>query len=169
MRKIISIMIISCVLFSLPFQTNAESTTIKVEVPTPDYQMSIPSDMTIPYQAENCSLNMPTIIQSTGFKQGMYLKVAINYSGAFTSSTASTTIPFTFNMVAGDNPIAWNSGEILIFDRTDIGGVNTHGRTSNGEVPTEMVLSISDAAWEAAFPGIYTTVITFTASLATSE
>ena len=127
-----------------------------------------PSDLKIDYQAENCTLSVPTVTESSGFKEGMCLKVAVSYSGKFTCPDVNTVIPFVFKMVTAEGSAEWSSGDCLIFDRTENGGVNTNGRTSGGAVPTGMFLAFSAADWEAAYPGNYVTVITYTASVATS-
>jgi len=168
MKKVCVIILSLCMLLLVPVTAAATSTTITVEVPEPVYQLSIPSDLTIAYQAESCSLGVPTVSGSSGFKEGMYLKVAISHSGKFTCPDVSTVIPFAFHMVTAEGPLEWNSGDSLIFDRTESGSVSASGHTSGGAVPTGMFLAFSSADWETAHPGTYATAITFTASLATS-
>lgn len=168
MKRICLLLLSLFLLLCVPLTATATSTTITVEVPEPSYQLSIPSDLKIDYQAESCALGIPTISESSGFKDGMYLTVAVSHSGKFTCPGVSTEIPFTFNMVTAEGSSGWSSGDCLIFDRTESGGVNTNGRTSGGAVPTGMVLAFAASDWEAAYPGTYTTVITYTASVATS-
>lgn len=168
MKRICLLLLSLCLLLCMPLTAAATSTTITVEVPEPSYHLSIPPGLQIDYQAENCTLSVPIVTESSGFKEGMYLKVAVSHSGKFACPDVSTVIPFVFNMVTAEGSSGWSSGDCLIFDRTESGGVNTNGRTSGGVVPTEMSLTFSAADWEAAYPGNYVTVITYTASFATS-
>ena len=168
MKRICLLLLSLCMLLCMPLTAAATSTTITVEVPEPEYHLSIPSDLKIDYQAENCTLGVPTVTESSGFKEGMCLKVAVSHSGKFTCPDVSTVIPFVFSMATEEGSSEWSSGDCLIFDRTESGGVNTNGRTSGGAVPTGMFLVFSASDWETAYPGNYATVITYTASVATS-
>ena len=168
MKRICLLLLSLCMLLCMPLTAAATSTTITVEVPEPDYHLSIPSDLEIDYQAENCMLGIPTVTESSGFKEGMYLKVAVSHNGKFTCPDVSTEIPYVFRMVTAEGSSEWSSGDCLIFDRTESGGVSTNGHTSGGTVPTGMSLTFSASDWEAAHPGNYATVITYTASIATS-
>ena len=167
MKRICLLLLSLCMLLCMPLTAAATSTTITVEVPEPDYHLSIPSDLEIDYQAENCTLGVPTVTESSGFKEGMYLKVAVSHCGKFTCPDVSTVIPFVFSMATAEGSSEWSSGDCLIFDRTESGSVSTTGHASGGAVPTGMIFAFSAEDWEAAYPGKYTTVITYTASIVT--
>ena len=169
MKRFLSILLLLCMILLVPLHASAETTTITVEVPAPSYQLTIPSDMTITYQADKCTLAVPTVSNASGFKEGMYLSVAVSFSGKFSCPTTTTEIPYSFYMETSSGTNLWTSGECLTFVRQDDGSVSSSGTFSNGEAPTSMMLSISDAAWGAAFPGVYTTAIIFSASLVGME
>ena len=168
MKRICLLFLSFLILLHMPLTADATSTTITVEVTEPIYQLSIPSDLTIAYQTETCSLSVPSIITSSGFKEGMHLTIAVSHSGAFSCPDVSTTIPFAFYMVTSNGSIDWNSGDYLIFDRMEDGGISQTGRISDGTVPTGMLLTFSLSDWENAHPGKYSTTITDTVSFATS-
>ena len=169
MKRFLSIPLLLCMILLIPLNASAETTTITVEIPEPSYQLTIPSDLTISYRADTCTLAVPTVSNASGFKEGMYLKLAVSYTGKFSCATATTEIPFSFHMGTSSGTNLWTSGECLTYARNEDGSISSSGTASNGETPTSMVLSISEAAWEAAFPGVYTTAITFSASLAGME
>lgn len=169
MRKATAILTAILIILFLPVTAFAATTTISVEVPEPSYQLNIPSDMTIAYKDASCSLSVPTVSCASDFKEGMGLKVSVSYSGVFTCEGVATTIPFSFAMIVGGTVQAWTSGNCLYFDRTEDGGIISNGRTETGTVPTAMALSITDAAWDAAFPGRYTTSITYMSSYTTAD
>lgn len=170
MRKQIALVLVAAFLvLCVPVSTAAESTTISVVVPEPSYQMTIPVDIQMEYKADRCSLNAPTISQSSGFTERAYLTVSISHSGVFSSQDTSTTIPFAFYAKTEGGLSEWASGTSLIYDRMEDGSVISAGHMASGEIPSGFELQISNSAWEKANPGTYRATVTFTAQLAFTE
>lgn len=170
MRKQIALVLVAAFLaLCMPVSVWAESTTISTVVPEPNYQMTIPADIQMEYKANRCTLNAPSISQSSGFTENAYLTVSISHSGAFSSQNTSTTIPFAFYARTDDGLSEWSSGTSLIYDRMEDGSVSSAGHMANGAIPSGFELQISDSAWEKANPGTYRATITFTAQSAYSE
>lgn len=144
-------------LLSLAPVATAETTTLTVDVPAPDYELNIPASVTVNYQAETCQLAVPTVTGGDG-REGLGLQVAITSSGVFTCPEVSTTIPFTLTMTEADG---WQSGDSLYFSRI---ASNVVGVTADGSQPTAMVLTFQSTDWDAALPGTYTATITYTAT-----
>lgn len=170
MRKQIALVLVAVSLvLCMTMSVGAESTTISVVVPEPNYQMTIPADIRMEYKADRCTLNAPSISQSSGITESAYLTVSVSHSGAFSSQNTSTTIPFTFYARTDSGLSEWSSGTSLIYDRMEDGSVSSAGHMANGATPSGFELQISDSAWEKANPGTYRATVTFTAQLAFSE
>lgn len=170
MRKQIALVLVAAFLvLCVPVSAAAESTTISVVVPEPSYQMTIPVDIQMEYKADRCTLNAPSISQSSGFTERAYLTVSISHSGVFSSQDTSTTIPFAFYAKTEGGLSERASGTSLIYDRMEDGSVSSAGHMANGGTPSGFELQISDSAWEKANPGTYRATVTFTAQLAFSE
>ena len=169
MRKQIALILAVAVMLCMPVRAAAESTTITTVVPEPAYQMTIPADIQMEYRAGSCTIGVPSIAQSSGFGEKAYLTVAVSHSGAFSSQTTSTTIPFAFYAKTDGGLCEWASGDRLIYSRMDDGSVTPSGHMADGRTPSAFELQISDSAWETANPGTYTAAGTFTAQLAFSE
>lgn len=170
MRKQIALVLLAAFLvLCVPVSAAAESTTISVVVPEPSYQMTIPVDIQMEYKADRCTLNAPTISQSSGFAERAYLTVSISHSGVFSSQDTSTTIPFAFYAKTEGGLSEWASGTSLIYDRMEDGSVSSAGHMAGGEIPSGFELQIPNSAWEKANPGTYRATVTFTAQLAFSE
>lgn len=169
MRKQIVRFLAAVVMFCVPLGAAAEATTISTVVPEPSYQMTIPADVQMEYKAPSCTIDAPSIAQSSGFSERGYMTVAVSYSGAFSCENTSTTIPFTFYAKTDGGTSEWVSGDKLVYDRMEDGSVNPSGHMSDGKVPSAFELQISNDAWEKANPGTYTAAITFTAQPAFSE
>lgn len=170
MRKQIALVLVAAFfVLCVPVSAAAESTTISVVVPEPSYQMTIPVDIQMEYKADQCTLNAPSISQSSGFTERAYLTVSVSHSGAFSSQNTSTTIPFTFYARTDSGLSEWASGTSLIYDRMEDGSVSSAGRMASGEIPSGFELQIPNSAWEKANPGTYRATVTFTAQLAFTE
>lgn len=149
-------------LLSLAPVATAETTTLTVDVPAPDYELNIPASVTVNYQAETCQLAVPTVTGGDG-QEGLGLQVTITSSGVFTCPDLSTTIPFTLTLTGAEG---WQSGDSLYFSRIESG---VAGVTADGAQPTAMVLSFRSEDWDAALPGTYTATITYTATFTQTE
>ena len=119
MRKQIALILAVAVMLCMPVRAAAESTTITTVVPEPAYQMTIPADIQMEYRAGSCTIGVPSIAQSSGFGENAYLTVAVSHSGAFSSQTTSTTIPFAFYAKTDGGLCEWASGDRLIYSRMD--------------------------------------------------
>lgn len=148
-------------LFTLVPQVSAETTTLTVDVPAPDYELHIPASVTIDYRAESCSLAVPTVTGSG--REGIGLQVAITSSCLFICPEVATTIPFTLTL---SDAADWQLGDSLYFSSLT-GGAS--GITADGSQPTDMVLSFQPSDWDAALPGTYTATITYTATFTQVE
>ena len=123
MRKQIALILAVAVMLCMPVRAAAESTTITTVVPEPAYQLTIPADIQMEYRAGSCTIGVPSIAQSSGFGEKAYLTVAVSHSGAFSSQTTSTTIPFAFYAKTDGGLCEWASGDRLIYSRMDDGSV----------------------------------------------
>lgn len=148
-------------LFTLVPKVSAETTTLTVDVPAPDYELHIPASVTVAYQAENHTLAVPTVTGSG--REGIGLQVAITSSGAFICPEVATTIPFSLKLSGAED---WQVGDSLYF--SSLTG-SAPGVTADGSQPTDMVLSFQPSDWEAALPGTYTATITYTATFTQVE
>lgn len=167
-KQIVRFFAIAVMLF-MPLGVAAETTTISTVVPEPSYQMTIPADIQMEYKASSCTIDAPFINQSSGFSERAYMTVSVSYSGAFSSQSTTTTIPFALYAKADSGTSEWVSGDKLVYDRMEDGSVNPTGHMSDGKVPSAFELQITNDAWEKANPGTYTAAITFTAQPAFSE
>lgn len=148
-------------LFTLVPKVSAETTTLTVDVPAPDYELHIPASVTVDYQAESHSLAVPTVTGSG--REGIGLQVTITSSGVFTCPEVATTIPFALALSGAGR---WQVGDSLYFSSLTSGAP---GVTADGSQPTAMVLSFQSTDWDAALPGTYTATITYTAAFTQTE
>lgn len=165
MRKIGCVLAALCLVLCCSGTAFADSTVITVEVPQPSYQLSIPSGSAMGYGDASCTLGVPTVTAASGFREGMGLKLSVSYSGSFSSPGVSSVIPYRFAFRTGNGELGWNSGDCLYFSRTEDGGLTPNGHTAEGAVPEAILLYVSPADWQTAYPGSYAAVINYSASV----
>ena len=135
--------------------------TITLTVPeetSPTWTLNIPADMTVEYKATSTALTMPTITNVSDLADEKMIAVEIRYTGNF--SSGSNTIPFTL-VGPGGGTISQGSS----LGATVVGQyLNASGYTDN--YPNgAMTLNITEDAWNAAAPGTYSTVITYSSGV----
>ena len=153
MKKNLSLLLALTLLCSLSVTAFADTSgdqNITLTVPeetSPSWTLNIPADMTVAYRAESTALTMPTITNVSNLEDVEIIDVTIRYTGNF--SSGSDTIPFT--LVGSD-------GQTIVQNLIIGGYVNGVGYTdyTNG-----VTLDITGDAWNAAAPGTYSTVITY--------
>lgn len=153
--------------------------TLTTSVPAASYTLNIPADVNVAYNATATSLGNVTVSNSAGFSSGKDLQVTVNYS-AFTSGTASTTIPYSlyvYHKADGYYAVEGNllaSGSALLFKGQGTGAVDAKATCSivdlvSGSPDTRSVenitIGISSADWAKAQSGSYSSTITFSAKV----
>lgn len=157
-RFLLPVLLLLCTLVP---KVSAETTTLTVDVPAPDYELHIPAAVTVDYQAESHTLAIPTVTGSG--REGIGLQVAITSSGVFTCPDVSTAIPFALALSGAED---WQVGDSLYFSSLTSGAP---GVTAGGSQPTAMVLTFRSTDWDAALPGTYTATITYTVAFTQAE
>lgn len=165
MRKIGCVLAALCLVLCCTGTAFADATVITAEVPQPSYSLNIPSGGAMGYRQETCEVAVPTVTAASGFREGMGLKLSVSYSGSFSSPGVSTVIPYRFAFRTAEGEMGWNSGDCLYFSRTEDGGLTSNGHTAAGTVPTAICLYVTQADWQAAYPGSYAAVINYGAAV----
>lgn len=169
MKKFLSLLLAAVLLLAPSVPAFADgTTTLTTEVPPATYTLSIPADQTIAFNATNVNIGNVTVPESSGFSVGKNLKVTVTYS-AFTSDTASTTIPFVLNWYEYNGNMSSsskviNSGGYLTFKGTSSGSVNVKASGSNYSID-HLFITMNSSDWGKALGGTYTATITFTSEV----
>ena len=165
MKKILSLLLALTLLCSLSVTAFADTSgdqtvTLTVpEAPSPTWTLNIPADTTVEYRAASTALATPTITNVSDLDGLIY--VYIGYTGNF--SSGSNTIPFTLmghgqTILKGDE----SSRSVMGIYRNESGYENYYPEGA-------MTLDITEDAWNAAAPGTYSTVITYTSEIRYDE
>ena len=114
--------------------------------------------MTVEYKATSTALTMPTITNVSDLADEKMIAVEIRYTGNF--SSGSNTIPFTLVGPGGETISQGSSLGATVVGQY----LNASGYTDN--YPNgAMTLNITEDAWNAAAPGTYSTVITYSSGV----
>lgn len=169
--------VVSCSAFAFADNT----TTLTTTVPDASYTLNIPADQTIPYGETIVSIGECSVTNAKNFGAYKNLNVTLSYD-AFASETTDTTIPYQIRkhykgQVNTSKPVQdyyEQVGDGLVFQGQTGGSISesfvinsSYAQESTGK---ELCLYISDAAvWEKANSGTYTSVITFTAQVVSTN
>ena len=164
MKKIVSLLLALVLLCSLSVTAFADTggdQTITLTVPeetSPSWTLNIPADMTVAYRAESTALTMPTITNVSDLADDVRIHVYIGYTGSF--SSGSNTIPFTLTGPSGQTILQGDESS-----RSVVGYYTNESGYYNNYPDGAMTLDITEDAWNAAAPGTYSTVITYSSEI----
>ena len=164
MKKLLSLLLALTLLCSLSVTAFADTSgdqtiTLTVpETPSPTCTLNIPADMTVEYRAASTALTMPTITNVSDLSDDVRIHVYIGYTGNF--SSGSNTIPFTL-VGPGDQTILQGDAS----SRSVVGYYTNASGYYNNYPDGAMTLDITEDAWNAAAPGNYSTVITYSSEI----
>ena len=128
--------------------------TVTVHVPEPSWTLNVPADVTIEYGTE--TTNIPAASFSDLEDAGLgVIYCHVWHTGELTSGGGS--IPFTFYRSDPEASIAADTPTVVGVVEIDSQSITP---TISG---TKMV--ITEAAWEAAVPGTYSTLVTYSSRL----
>ena len=174
MKKIFAILLAVTLLASMATVVSAaeSTTTLSTTVPAASYTLNIPANQEIPFGATETDIGAITVTNASGFAVDKTLKVTINYD-AFSSSTASTEIPFaikffgTYQTAANrsDAEQQQPSGSSFVFLGQEDGTVKkfTEVKVNSSYTCqfTKTLLLVDSEAWGKALAGEYSANITF--------
>lgn len=159
MKKILSLVLVIVMLMSMTvtaFAADEQSgtTTLTTVVPSPEWTLTIPATVDIPYGSTELSIAKPTVTNVSGFK-------------ADDTVVLSTTWT---NLISGENTIPIT----IVFD-SYLFGSQIHNHVDpltyaeylyvqGQERELEYFAIIEQSAWDAAKPGNYSATVTFTSS-----
>jgi len=173
MRKILSLLLVVMMVFSMTIMASAENTTVlTTTVPDAAYTLNIPATYVIDFGATSTEIAVPTVTDESGFAEGKNLRVSFSYD-AFTAPNVSTTIPYTigYTVINGEN---YNfPTNALIFEGKTNGVVSSaYPAAVDGNKPhntdssiKNLVINVKDTAWGKALGGTYTSTITYSAEV----
>ena len=186
MKKLLATLLTMGMVFScstVAFATN--ETVLTTTVPGATYTLNIPANQEIPFGATSTDIGNVTVTDSSGFALGKNLEVTITYD-AFKAKDASTTIPYylsiygtyeTMNSPSGWSPISIEkeSGSFLTFRGQGNGTCSayfdlaTSAGTEADNDTKAIVLNAKSSDWGKALAVEYSSTITFTAEVVSSQ
>ena len=177
MKKLLSLVMATVLIFSMAVVASAETTTLTTTVPAATYTLNIPADQEISFGSESTEIGNITVTNSAGFAEGKNLNVTFTYD-VFSSEAVTTTIPYTIKgwSNGGNNngqkfaSTALPSGTTLTYLGTSAGSVETQTKLEiTSQVSTTMypvdrgfTVEIESSDWGKALGGMYSSTITFT-------
>ena len=175
MKKMLSLLLSSTLLLSMPAIVLAEgdsqegTQTVTVTVPEPTWTLTVPSEpVVINYWETRKEFDYATVTAIQAPYGLGYVNTFISHTGSFVSSaSASDTIPFSLllcdkNGTTTQKTITPNEGTKYSEFSIDSNGKVVESPI--GGVENEFVINITTAAWRAANPGNYSTVLTYSSS-----
>lgn len=183
MKKIVAVLLALLIAGMLPMTAFAadqsKSTKLTTSVPGASYTLNIPASQEIPYSTTSKTIGNVTVTESAGFSIVKNLKVTITYD-AFISENPSvkTTIPYELLLYYGP----WDNEELLTQVPRESGvsiyffGCSDGQLTERAEVYKgcdqfyhHIDVSVGSDAWNNAMAGNYSSTITFSAEVVSSE
>lgn len=148
----------------------ANETVLTTTVPDATYTLNIPADQEIPFGATSTDIGNVTITNSSGFAAGKNLEVTAIFDGLKCDST-STIIPYDIFLSLGsfDSTEYLQSGMSLTFYGAEDGTVFQNARTFTGYTIDALEIEIDSTDWGKALAGDYSSTITFTAEVVSSQ
>lgn len=147
----------------------ANETVLTTTVPDATYTLNIPADQEIPFGATSTDIGNVTITNSSGFAEGKNLEVTAIFDGLKCDST-STIIPYDiFLSLGGFSSTEYlQSGKSLTFPGTENGSVEEKANINTYSV-SALNIEIDSTDWGKALAGDYSSTITFTAEVVSSQ
>ncbi|MBR5253072.1 MAG: hypothetical protein IKV39_04255 [Clostridia bacterium] len=165
MKKLIAIILASILLLSISVSVLADgTTTLTTTVPAATYTLNIPADQEITFGATSTKIGQVTVSNAKGFAESKNLQVTVSYD-AFSCDSVSTTIPYVIKMASikgADHCVTHQSGESITFFGNSSGSVDYY-------LYDNMYIEITSADWGKALAGEYSSTITFTSEVVSSE
>ena len=178
MKKLIAAILTLIIILSASVNVLADgTTTLTTTVPAATYTLNIPADQEIAYAANSTNIGNVTVTDSTGFGRGKNLQVTITYN-AFSCDSVNTTIPYIIkpyhqsDKTNGGIVGALNSGDTFTFAGQSNGTVTENAKFIFNDEAYEMDylrVDITSENWGKALAGEYSTIITFTSEVVSSE
>ena len=182
MKKLIAILLTMLTVFSCSTAAfAANETVLTTTVPDATYTLNIPANQEIPFGATSTDIGTITVTDSSGFAEGKDVQVTIEYDD-FKADGVSTTIPYYINsfgiyFIYGERN--WTnktmeSGSSFTFEGKSDGSCNEYyvlGEKGYSCRDDSKVLEvkIDSTDWGRALGGDYSSTITFTAEVVSSQ
>lgn len=147
----------------------ANETVLTTTVPDATYTLNIPADQEIPFGATSTDIGKITVTDSSGFAEGKDLNVTITYDD-FKCVDVDTTIPFKVRVYATSTGTYLNSGDSLTFLGQEDGTVHEGWCEDATQLEAEkFYIMMNSEDWGKALAGDYSSTITFTAEVVSSQ
>ena len=170
MKKLISVILASIMLTTASVTVLADgTTTLTTTVPAATYTLNIPADQEIAFGIAESSIGNVTVTDAAGFAKGKDVQVTVTYD-AFSSDSVNTTIPYTIEAENG-NGVEYivHSGDHLFFEGKSDGTVYENPSKDLLNKLENFRIIIKSEDWGKALAGEYSSTITFTSEVVSSE
>ncbi len=172
MKKLIAAILTLILILSVSANVLADgTTTLTTTVPSATYTLNIPADQEIAFGACESDIGNVTVTDSAGFAKGKDLKVTITYD-AFSSDSVNTTIPYKINPRSSEN-LNLNTNILYSGDHLIFRGISNGAVAKKAELEKYSVdylnIKIASEDWGKALAGEYSSTITFTSEVVSSE
>ena len=172
MKKLISTFMIVTLLICCFTATAfaSDQTVLTTTVPDATYTLNIPDDQEVPFGATKHDLGEISVTDAAGFAKGKDLKVVVEYDD-FKSEDVATTIPYQagfYTRVSQPTVDTIESGEYITFLGTETGEVGSI-KSEEYVITGKMTILASSSDWGKALAGDYSSTITFTAEVVSSN
>lgn len=188
MKKLLATLLTMGMVFSCSTAAfAANETVLTTTVPDATYTLNIPADQQITFGATSTDIGTITVTNSSGFAEGKNIHVTITYDD-FKAEKISTTIPYYINSTgqwfyyggtgsggSGRIDIKKESGSFFTFRGQSNGTCKEYYVLEEGSVKVatddskKLQVKINSTDWGKALGGEYSSTITFTAEVVSSQ
>ena len=179
MKKLLATLLTMGMVFSCSTAAfAANETVLTTTVPDATYTLNIPANQEIPFGATSTDIGNVTVMDSSGFAQGKDLEVTAVFEEMKCENT-NTTIPYRIHLPyeafsdsgASDEYLESNGTPLIFHGKVD-GTVYEKASASgipNGHKIRGLEIEINSSDWGKALAGEYSSTITFTAEVVSSQ
>lgn len=167
MKRTACFLLAFILVFSMPINVLAESTTLTIEVPEASYILNVPANQAIDYLASEKNIGSITVSDTSGFSASKGITVTVTYDGQFGTPKYASAINYSLVCKGTDSETRYDlkSGDYITFAGNANGTLNNNPTLPDGSPANELIILIDTACWDTALGGIYSTTITFNADV----
>lgn len=175
MKKLIStfmtVALLICCFTATAFASN--QTVLTTTVPDATYTLNIPADQEIAFGTTEMTIGKITVTEASGFAENKNLNITVTYD-AFECENVETTIPYSVGFaysVVTAGAYTVDSGGSIYFKGTKDGGVGqlVSGDATESPLNGDVLISLPSENWGKALAGDYSSTITFTSKVVSSN